>query len=323
LGILNEKDIYSPKWVTAEITDSKGELHFVPIKHEIGEHFIAEIDNKYYVFSLRNARIVSYRKTLARSFRKVYYDTTHSRAINGEKYDAIYKMLTKNGLPKLNRRSLNVLRVVGKREKYDKDGKYVPQKIEDVIAVFVERGGDVWKKKVRELTDFIRELGVDEIVTPVRQITDFIQEDLVAENPSYLGEAIPFYQRLDMEHKIIANKEIKGTRNLGKIMLIVMAVVIVVALVFIAYDQGWFKFAEDLAGNVSTIQDGFKGIPTPGIPQKAGAGKGECSDAYLQANYTPEALKVAIENGQVDYDCMSDNMKTLVGDVKAPTVRAP
>jgi hypothetical protein len=319
MGILNEKDIYSPKWVTAEITDSKNEIHFVPIKHEIGEHFIAEIDDKYYVFSLRNARILNYRKTLARSFRVIQYDTSHTMPVNAAKLKELELMLLKNGLPKLNRRLHNVLRVVGKREK----DSFEPQKIEDIIAIFVEQGGDIHKQKVRELTEFIRELGVDEIVTPVQKITDFIQEDLIAENPSFLGEVVPFYQRLDLEHKVISNTEIKGTRNLGKIMLVVMAVVIGAALIFIAYDQGWFDFAFGIADNIGTIQEGFKGLPAPGIPASAGVGKDQCSDAYLQANYTPEALKIAIESGAVDYDCMSSNMKNLVGDVQVPKVRTP
>lgn len=317
MGILNEKDIYSPKYVTAEITDSENRIHFVPIKHTIGDYFLCEIDSKLYVFTLKNARYLRYRQTLSRSFQVVQFDTTHYSSVSHHAKE-LELILTKNGLPKVDRMLFNVLRVLGRREK----DPYKPMSIPDLVALFVEQGGHQFEQEVRNIKEYLDELDIDHIVTPVRKVTDWLQEDFLATNPSYLGEAVAHYQRMDTEHKRISNYEIKPTKNLTKYMLIGMAVAIIIAVGFIGYDQGWFKFATDLAGNVSTIQEGFKGLPAPGVPASAGVGRGECSDAYLQQNYTPEGLKVAIQNGQVDYNCMSDNMKNLVGDVDVPKVVA-
>jgi hypothetical protein len=323
MGILNEKDIYSPKWVTAMITDSKNELHFVPIKHEIGDYFIAEIDNKNFVFSLKNARILNYRKTLARSFRVIQYDTCHYTSVS-DKNKEIEKILLKNGLPKIDRTLHNALRIFGRREKQmQKSDEFKPQKIQDIIALIVEEGGEQYKQQIKELQEYLTELDIDEICTPVQKVTDYLTDNFIATTPSFLGEAVPYFQRMDEEHKKISNTEIKGTRNLAKYMLIIMAVVIVVAVVFIGYDQGWFDGIIGFTDNIGTIGEGFSGIPTPGIPAGVGQGKADYSDASLQARYTPESLKIAIDNGELEYDKLSPFMQGLVDNVEVPQVRTP
>lgn len=346
MGILNEKDIYSPKFVTAEISDAENQIHFVPIKHTLGDYFLAEIDQKLYAFSLKNARHLKYRKTFAKSFEVIQYDTSHTESLKPEA-DLLRKMLIQNKLPKVDRTLFDVLRVIGRREQRvpmkvllnddgepvideegnpiriedpEYDGKFAEQSIPELIDEFVERAGPEYQKDVKHIIQYLSELGINKIVTPVQKVTDYLQGDFIATNPSFIAEGIPHYMRLDEEHKRITNTEIKGTRNLGKIMLIVMAVVIVAALVFIAYDQGWLDFAVNIADNVGTIQEGFQGIPSVGIPQTGGAGKGDYSDASIQSRYTPESLKVAIENGEIEYDKLSSNMKNLVGDVKVPQV---
>ncbi len=41
MGVFNGRDVYSPKTLTAEITDGGMNKHFVPIKNVIGDYFIA------------------------------------------------------------------------------------------------------------------------------------------------------------------------------------------------------------------------------------------------------------------------------------------
>lgn len=308
MGVLNGRDILTSKYITAEITDSEDRIHYVAIKHTIGDYFVADLDGKFFAFTLKNARILTHRVTMTKSFRVIQYDTSHYSSLRPETKE-LEIMLEKNSLPKMNRMLHNILRVLSKREKHN----FKPHSIVDLVQEFAGKEGQ-YPEEVRSIRNYLMELDVDTIVTPVRKITDFIQEDLIATSPSFLGELLPRIQRLDNEHRKITNTPVKGTGGMLKLAVIgLMAIVIVVGLVY-ANDQGVFDDIFKFGESVGKIGDGLGGLPAPG--QFVTPGSLDYSDAALQAKYTPEELKVAINNGEVDYNKLSSGMKSMVDNVE-------
>lgn len=123
MAILNGKDLLSSKFITAEISDSSDRLHYVPIKHSIGDYFVADLDGQLFAFTMKNARILTHRRTLTKSFRVVQFDTTHYSSLKPETKE-LEIALKKNALPTVDRMLYDVLRVLGRREK-DSFGKYM------------------------------------------------------------------------------------------------------------------------------------------------------------------------------------------------------
>ena len=61
MGIFHGRDLYSAKWLTAEIDDHGSRRWIIPIKHTIGKYFLAKIDKLYYCFEVDLAAIKTYR----------------------------------------------------------------------------------------------------------------------------------------------------------------------------------------------------------------------------------------------------------------------
>jgi hypothetical protein len=309
MGVLSGRDILTSKFITAEITDSEDRIHYVAIKHTIGDFFVADLDGKFFAFSLKNARILTHRVTMTKSFRVIQFDTSHFSSLKPETKE-LEIMLSKNSLPKMNGMLHNVLRVLARREKHE----FNPHSIIDLVAEFADKQGQ-FPEEVRNIKNYLLELDVDTIVTPVRRVTDFIQEDLIATSPSFLGELVPRIQRLDNEHRKITNTPVKGTGGMLKLAVLgLMAAVIVIGLVY-ANDQGVFDGVTDFAGSMSTIGDGLGGLPSPtqGFQNPAAA---DFSDAAMMDKYTPEELKIAVNSGEVDYNKLSSNMKDMLDGVE-------
>lgn len=310
MGVLSGRDILTSKYITAEITDSEDRIHYVAIKHTIGDFFIADLDGKFFVFSLKNARILTHRVTMTKSFRVIQFDTSHFGSLKPETKE-LELLLEKNSLPKMNGMLHNVLRVLARREKHD----FKPHSIIDLVSEFGGKEGQ-FPEEVRNIKNYLLELDVDTIVTPVRRVTDFIQEDLIATSPSFLGELVPRIQRLDNEHRKITNTPVKGTGGMLKLAVIgLMAVVIVVGLVY-ASDQGVFDGIFEFTDSMSTIGDGLGGLPSPTQGFQTPSTGVDFSDAAMQEKYTPEELKIAVNNGEVDYNKLSSNMKDMLDDVE-------
>ena len=66
MGVLSGRDILTSKFITAEITDSEDRIHYVAIKHTIGDYFVADLDGKFFAFTLKNARILTHRVTMTK-----------------------------------------------------------------------------------------------------------------------------------------------------------------------------------------------------------------------------------------------------------------
>ena len=314
MGVLSGKDLLTGKYITAMITDDKNQIHFVPIKHTIGDYFVTDIDGDLYAFSLKDARLLTYKRIGAKTFQVIQYDTCNFTSLKPE-IKELELVLKKNSLPKVDSMLHNVLRVLARREKEN----FSPHNIKDLMAVFAEQAGQ-FPEEVRNIKAYLDELDINEIVTPVRKVTDFIQGDLVATVPSFLGESIPRYQRLDNEHKKITNTPIKGTGGMMKVVVLIAIIVIGMLAVFVAYDQGAFDGIFDFTDNLSTIGEGFSGLPSPTGGFQAGVSGGiDYSDDAIMAKYTPESLKAAINNGEIDYNKLSSGMKAMVDSVEIPT----
>jgi hypothetical protein len=317
VGVLSGRDILTSKFITAEITDSEDRIHYVAIKHTIGDFFVADLDGKFFAFTLKNARILTHRVTMTKSFRVIQFDTSHYASIKPETKE-LELLLARNSLPKMNGMLHNVLRVLSKREKHD----FKPHSIIDLVAEFADKSGQ-YPEEVRNIKNYLLELDVDTIVTPVRKVTDFIQEDLIATSPSFLGELVPRIQRLDNEHRKITNTPVKGTGGMMKLAVIALMAVVIIGGIAYAADQGMFDGIFEFTDSMSTIGDGLGGLPSPTAGfQSPGAGN-DYSDAAIQAKYTPEELKVAVNSGEVDYNKLSSNMKDMLDNVELESEVTP
>ncbi len=308
LGVLNGKDLLSAKYITAEITDSEDRIHYVPIKYTIGDFFITNINGKPYVFSLKNARILIYRQTLTRSFRVIQYDTSNFNSVKPEAKE-LELLLQKNSLPKMDTMMFKILRTLSKREKKE----FEPHDIPKLMNEFGKHEGK-YPDEVRNIQNYLKELDVEQIVTPCRKVTDFIENDLIATNPGFLGAAVPQLQLLDYEHKKMTNTPNKNSGGVMKMAVVILLVAMIGVGGYLAYDNGVFDGITQFGGTIGNIGDGLSGLPSPtagfNIPTS-----GDYSDAALQAKYTPEALKAAINSGEIDYNKLSSNMKSLVDSI--------
>mgnify|MGYP006105316141 FL=1 len=309
MGVLSGRDILTSKFITAEITDSEDRIHYVAIKHTIGDYFVADLDGKFFAFSLKNARILTHRVTMTKSFRVIQFDTSHYSSLRPETKE-LELLLQKNSLPKVNKILHNVLRVLSRREKHD----FKPHSIIDLVAEFSDKQGQ-YPEEVRNIKNYLLELDVDTIVTPVRKVTDFIQEDLIATSPSFLGELLPRIQRLDNEHKKITNTPVKGTGGMMKLAVIALMAVVIIIGVSYAHDQGVFDDVTEFTDSMGTLGDGLSGLPSPTQGFQT-PGVADYSDAAIQAKYTPEELKIAVDSGEVDYNKLSSNTKEMLEDVE-------
>jgi len=319
MGVLTGRDLLTAKYITAEITDSEDRVHYVPIKHTIGDYFIADLDGKIFAFTLKNARILIHRRTMTKSFRVIQYDTCHYSSIKSETKE-LQLLLEKNALPKINRLLHNILRVFARREKKP----FVAHDINKLVEEFSKeeskhKKNSKYADEILNIKKYLEELDIDKIVTPVRKITEFITDDLIATSPSFLGELLPRYQRLDTEHKKITNTPVKGTGGIIKLMVIAFACVAIVLGVVVAADQGVFDGISEFGSSFSELGKGLQGLPSPtqGF-QQAGVGA-DYSDATIQNKYPNcDALRTDINNGLVDYNKLSSTIKNFVDTCPDP-----
>jgi len=292
MGVLSGKDVYSSKWITAEITDAAGMIHFVPIKHTIGSYFIAEIDRKVYCFKIDGTRIKTWQKTLAKSFRILQYDISNYNPISAGDMVELEKVLEWNGLPKLNKNLLGILRLAARKENPMEN--WTPHKLIDIQAQVTEWEGK-YPEQARNLIQFIKELNITEIVTPVRRVVDFLEGDLKTTDPGFLGDIFSHFQRLDHEHKKVTNTPVGSKNAWVKILAVVMMIGVVGAIGYLAYDSGIF---DDL------LPGGLSFVP------------GQTTSEDIMKDYSsPEELKAAIDRGEVDYDELPKDVQRMVDTI--------
>lgn len=309
MAILNGRDQLTSKYITAEITDSEDRIHYVPIKHSIGNYFLADLDGTVFAFTLKDARVLTHYKTLTKSFRVIQYDTSHYSSLKPE-IKEIELMLKKNSLPKLDKTAYKVLSVFAKREK----AKFESHNITELLDVVSKKDGE-FPNEIRQIKEYLDELNIEKIVTPVKKITEFIHNDLIATSPSYLGGLLQQYHRANSEIKAMTNSPVKSSANVLKLAVIAMMGIMMIGGLAYAIDQGMFDGMFDFADSMSSIGDGLSGLPSPTQGFVSPGAGNDYSDAAIQAKYTPEQLKIAVNNGEVDYNKLSSSMKQMLDGV--------
>lgn len=295
MGVRSGKDILSSKWITAKITDKSNRCYFVPIKHKIGDYFLAEIEGNIYCFKLTE-KIQVYYHTLVKHFKIIDYNIDHYMPIDASENKELENVLRKNALPKMNMMLFNILKLLGKRE--DPQAKFEPHNLEKLVEEVSEHEKE-YKERVESIKNYLSHLNVKQIVTPVRRVTEFIEGDLIATDPKFLGAVVTQHRITDQEHRKVTNTPERGKIAWIKIMLIVTIVSLVVGLAYWAYDSGVFE-------NVM-----------PSLPTFGGT---SFQPSPMSQYKTPEAAKAAIDRGELDYNSLSADEKRMIDTVKLPQV---
>ncbi len=291
------KDIYSTKWITAKITTNANRAYFVPIKHEIGGYFLAEIEKQIYCFKLVGKRVQVYEHTLVKSFRIVDYDISHYMPISASDNKALEDCLRINSLPKMNLMLFNILKLLGRQESQTEE--FTPHVLENLVKKITEKEKD-YKTQVVNIKNYLSHLNIKEIVTPVRKISEFIEEDLLETDAAFMGSVATQFLKVNEEHRKITNSPEKGKVAWIKIVLILMVVGVIAGVAYWAYDSGVFN-------NL------LPSLPTFG-------GLANSPSGIMDQYPTPEALKAAIDRGDVNYNDLPPDIKTMVDQVETPTV---
>jgi len=297
MGVLHGRDMLSPKWITAIISDASHRVHFVAIKHTIGDYFITDIDGDVYAFKIDGRRILQYRESMVKTFRILQYDISHYLPLSSESKE-LEIILELNSLPKVDGMLANIFKILGAKERDD----FVSHKLSELIDRIhgyekVEARNELnerYSKEAMNMINYLDHLNIKEIVTPLKKVSEFIQEDLIATDPKFMGTVVASYQRTDMEHKKVTNTPIASKQAWLKFMVIFMGIGMVGAIGFVIYDGGYL---DQMMGGMS--------VPT----------LGQISDDVIMSKYPDaESLRVAVDNGDVNYDKLSSVAQSIVDE---------
>jgi hypothetical protein len=271
----------------------------------VGDYFIAEINNQTYVFSLAGKRYTYY-DTLVKSFQVMFYDISHYKPIDPAGISELELVTIKNDLPKSNMMMFNIFKILSKQEKHI----FKPHKIADLKKYILEKaenqGAKEYVEQAQSIVNHLEHLKIDQIVTPLKRVTDYIEDELLATDPKFLGSLATAVLEADQEHKRINNVPIKSRTAWIKIMAVLMLVGLIGAVIYIAYDAGAFDGILDPLEGFSEFDFNIGGGTAP--------------SNIMEKYPTPEALKAAIDRGEVDYSSLPPDVKKLVDS--APTPKA-
>ena len=297
MGVLHGRDLLSPKWITAIISDASHRVHFIPIKHTIGDYFITDIDGDVYAFKIDGRRILQYRESMVKTFRILQYDISHHLPLSpdGKELEIILEL---NKLPKVDGMLANIFKILGSKERDDFASHKLSELIDKIQGYEKVQAqtelNERYSKEAMNMINYLDHLDVREIVTPLKKVSEFIQEDLIATDPKFMGTIVSSYQRTDMEHKKVTNTPIASKQAWIKFVAIFMAIGMVGAIGYIVYDGGHL---DSMMGGMS--------VPT----------LGQLDDATIMAKYPDsESLRMAVESGEVDYNKLSSVAQSIVDE---------
>ena len=277
-------------------------MHFVAIKHTIANFFIVEINKTPYAFKIEPARIASYKETMTKSFNKINYCTDNYMPLSPSDINALQELITTNNLPKVNYKLLRTLKLLGNREKKADIEKFEGHSLPKLIEEVAEHQNE-YTEQVQNITNYLQHLQVKQIVTPVRKVSEFLDQELIAGDPRFLGDLVSTLQRVDHEHKKVANVPMTGKLPWLKMVLII-------SLIGILGGAGWYLYSSGAFDNFSI--GGF------------GLGGTSATSQDLMKEYpTPEALKLAIAQGKVKYSDLPPDIKRSVDAIKLPAKPLP
>ena len=296
IGIFSGKKIFSPKNITAEITDAGNKIHFIVIKYMIGDYFLAPINKQIYAFKMDGTRIKTSDAGGTRTFSVIHYDVAHYLPISPSDLKLLEITLNENFLPKVDNRLLNILQIFGKREKESK-GNFVQHDIGELIeklAVHEER----YSQEISELINFMASLEKQYIVTPVKRITDFLQGDLKTIDAKFMGEIFTQAVKMDENAKKVLNPPLNAKKSWLVLIMAIGMVILLIGLLYFANESGAFSSVGGM------------------IPSIGGGGYDEKS---LMSKYpTGPALRLAVDSGQLDYTKLPKSVQKIVDGTPSP-----
>ena len=262
----------------------------MPIKKTIGDYFLADIDGHVYCFRIDGSRIKVYQHTLVKSFRVLQYDLSHYQPVSAADNKEIETVLRLNSLPKMNMMLFNILKLLGKREKQS----FTPHDLKQLVDEVSEHETE-YKERVMNIKNYLSHLSINEIVTPVRKITEFIEGDSIATDSKFMGTIVTQHARTDIEHKKVTNTPEKGKKSWVMIGFIIAVVCLIIFAAYYIYDSGMLT----------------NSLPTFGFQQPT-------TTSIMDRYPTPEALKAAIDRGEVNYDTLPTDVKKMVDAYEPP-----
>lgn len=315
MGVLNGRDLFSAKFITAIIITPQNTCYFVPIKRTLGRYWLCELDGKTYAFHLDAGRIITRAAAAVRPVRLLIYFTGHTVPITD--VEPLRKFLEVNRLGRVNRTMLVLLRAVGRRQKRDKQNRakdypilelteWVSKQLKDNDPANPALDPEV-RQVALELKEYLDNLPDTHIVGDARPISEFLDDDLISTSPGFFGDLFDHMRHVEFEHNIVSNKPLTNKRDWAKMIAVMFGIVGVGLGLFFAYQSGMLDGI--LSGNFSM----------PGFSMQQ-MGPGEV-DRWLIEWPDPGELKIAVENGTVDYDVLPPDIQNLIDDLPVATPR--
>lgn len=305
MGLRPKSKYFSDKFVNAIIIDASDRAHFMPIRNTIGDYFIATVDDQKYVFSMKGKKF-TYHDWGVESIEFYVYNTAHYKPVDPDAMSELDLIMKQNDLPRLNMMLLSILKILGQKEKT----KFEPHKVQDLKKWVEEQ-----KKKPENAKDndfieqaeniiqYLDHLSIDKIVTPIKKITEFLDDDLIATDAKYPGAIIDSVLQAELETKKINNTPIKAKTAWIKYIAIFSVIGLVGAVVYIAYEGGAFDAVVKPLKGIGDIDFNL-------------ASPSQSSSAIVNRYPTPEAMKCAIERGEITISSVPADLKPLVNSAK-------
>ena len=293
IGIFSGKKVYSHDMITAEISDSAGHVFFVPIRFMIGDYFLTEVNRQIYAFYLDQTRVKTSKTKGAKSFQIIYYDVSHYKPVSTDHITELELIINKNSLPlKMNKKGLNVLKILGKTEK----AEFKIHDITQLKASLLEHK-DRYKARISELINFMAELQTSEIVTPVKRMVDFVEGDLKTIDAKFMGEIFTQAVKMDDSSKKVLNPVLTAKKSW---------VVMILALGMIGFIASTVYFANESGA--------FDGVASGIVPQINTGGAAYDQKTLMQKYPNGAALRAAVDSGVLNYDKLPKPVQKIVDD---------
>ena len=268
---------------------------FVPIKNVIGDYFIVEnLNNQTYVFKLDGSRVKTTKQRAAFPFQTVDYDTSHYLPINGDTKLAEL-VQTINNLPRYNNKLLGLLKIMAKTEKRDFTEHELP-----ALTKELSDSPDKYKKEIAEMIKYFKSLEITKVVTPLAPLCKFLEDDLKTTDPRYGGAIFDKAVEIDKENKKMTNTPKTARKSLFMLIAIPIMLALVGTTLYFAYEAGVFdNIGEGVGAQFS----------------------GTSRDQQIMAKYpSGEALKAAVDAGEVDYNSLPPGAKSMIDNIKTPRI---
>ena len=297
IGIFSGKKVYSHDMITAEISDAAGHVFFVPIRFMIGDYFLTEINRQVYAFYLDQVRVKTSKTKGARSFQLIYYDVSHYKPVSTDHITELERIININSLPlRLNKKGLNVLKILGKTEKTD----FKIHDITQLKASLLEHK-DRYKARISELINFMAELQTSEIVTPVKRMVDFVEGDLKTIDAKFMGEIFTQAVKMDDTSKKVLNPVLTAKKSWLVMILALGLMVFIGSTLYFANESG-----------------AFDSIGSSIVPQISSGGAGYDQKSLMQKYPNAAALRAGVDSGVLSYDKLPKNVQVMVDNTPSP-----